>query len=215
MLLPFAGGGAEAYSKLVSAIKHADNETAVYFIRYLHSLEEYEKAPKEISMVLGKTDISIYSHCVGSAVALQIIKYLEKDDTPIKHYFIGASIPPAKPAKWNSWNVVPDFMLRSTLEKAGADFRSLSDKKLKETLKNFRLDTDFATISYGKTSDKLRVPVSVIISKDDMFTKNYTEARKLWNNYFETVDKIHFIDTQSHYFQSVCSEKVAKIILGR
>ena len=215
ILLPFAGGGAEAFSKLITDIKEIDKETAIYFVPYLHSLDECQKAAKEISTVIIDTDIYIYSHCVGSAIAIQLIKNLEENNIVLKHFFAGASIPPAKPANWNIWNIIPDFLLKRILTSAGADFSSHSPAQLKDTLKNFRLDTDFSSTAYANINKPLRVPVSVIINKNDAFTKNYADAQKLWKNYFYSVDGPYFIDSQSHYFQVECSKNVAEIILSK
>ena len=214
VLLPFAGGGAEAFSKLIAAIKQRSSDTSVYFVRYLHSFDECQKAANEISAVLGKTEITLYSHCVGSAVALQIIKNLEKDSIRINRYFAGASIPPAKVVKFNTWNIVPDFILKKILNNAGADMESLPAKTVKEILSRFRKDTSFAIMAYSDITYRLNTPVSIIISKYDMFTKNYDEAKTLWGKYFNNVCEPYFIDTHSHYFQSVNSNEVADIIFG-
>ena len=184
-------------------------------MRYLHSFDECQKAANEISRVLSKTEISIYSHCVGSAVALQLLKNLEKDGIRIKRYFAGASIPPSKTAKRNSWNIVPDFILKRILNNAGAGMDKLSNDVVKDILRRFRLDTDFSVISYADNSFKLKTPAIIIVSKYDVFTKNYDDAKALWKKYFDDVYETHFIDTQSHYFQSVNSDDVADIIIGK
>ena len=214
ILLPFAGGGAEAFSKLVAALKKKDDEASVYFIPYLHSFEECEEASKEIVKKLVDKEIIIYSHCVGSALALQILKNLEKDGVYVKHYFAGASIPLAKPTEKNIWNLTPDRILKSILIKAGAQIDSLTEEKLSELINCFRKDTDFANISYYHSKDKLSVPLTLIISKEDVFTKNYKSAEKIWKKYFSTIESIHFIDTKDHYFQSQKSDEVADIILS-
>ena len=78
IVIPFAGGGAEAFSNFTASLKKFRSDVAVYFVRYLHSFEECENAADEIARVLNDTEIMLYSHCVGSAVALQIISQLEK-----------------------------------------------------------------------------------------------------------------------------------------
>lgn len=214
ILLPFAGGGSEAFSQLVSSIKKKDDKAAVYFIPYLHSFEECENAAKEIANHLGDKEIIVYSHCVGSAIALQILKNLEKDNIHIKHYFAGASIPLAKPTEKNIWNLTPDKILKYILKKAGARFESLTEEKLRELLGHFRTDTDFANISYYHSRDKLSVPLTLIISKADVFTKNYKSAERIWQKYFSAIESIHFIDTKDHYFQAQKPDEVADIILS-
>ena len=212
ILLPFAGGGAEAYSNFVTALKKVRNDISVYFIRYLHSKEECENAAKEIAALCKKSEVMLYSHCVGSAVALQIIKELEAKEMSVRHYFAGASIPPAKVVKMNLWNIVSDGILKTILVKAGADISGLSDEKTSEMLMHFRKDTDFANVSFAESKVKIKTPVSVIVSKNDMFTKNYRQARRLWEKYADNVAEVCYIESNSHYFQSESSEALADII---
>ena len=212
ILLPYAGGGAEAFSEFVKAFADADEDTAIYFIRYLHTSDECEAAAQEIAQVLGNTELYIYSHCVGSAVAIRLLNSLEQQGTSVKHFFAGASIPPEKPTDKNLWNIVPNPVLKRILTNAGASFDGLPYKKIKEILSVFRKDTDFANVSFASLARRFNTPVSVIISKKDYFTQNYADAEKLWNNYARTVSGVHFIDSQSHYFQSENSKELVKII---
>ena len=212
ILLPFAGGGAEAYSGFVKELKNRNDEISVYFIRYLHSANECRRAADEIVQALYGKDVLFYSHCVGSAIALNIINCLEKQDFPVKRYFSGASIPPRKFVKKNIWNIVPDFMLKSILVKAGADIVALNDEKLRRMLISFRHDTDFANVSYADFGEKIKTPINVIISKEDIFTKNYRKAQLLWEKYADNVDQIYYIDSNSHYFQSESSSGLAAYI---
>ena len=202
ILLPFAGGGAEAYSRLVNSIKERNSDRSLYFIRYLHSTEECRKAASEIAEAFSGKQINFYSHCVGSAIALQIIRELEACGVNVKNYFAGASIPPAKPTIWNVWNSVPDKVLTTILSKAGAQLSNLPQEILTEMLKSFRKDTDFAGVSYCEAEAKIKAPVTVILSKKDIFTKNYRQTEKCWSLYAENIKGIRFIDSKSHYFQS-------------
>ena len=214
ILLPFAGGGAEAFSTFVNTLKNTDTRVSVYFMRYLHSQKECNKAAQEIITALSGREITLYSHCVGSAVALHILQNLENVHFPVKHYFAGASIPPANPSRYNTWNIVPDIALKHTLSKAGADFNDISRERMKALLKAFRKDTDFANIGFYDFRKKLTTPVTVIISKSDIFTMNYTDAKKLWLKYAENVIDIHFIDSDSHYFQKDNPADLVKIIMS-
>lgn len=214
VLLPFAGGGAEMYSNFVNSLKRKNDRTSVYFIRYLHSADECKKAADEIIKLLADTEIIMYSHCVGAAVALQILNHLEKSDLSVKHYFAAAIVPPLRPNGKNIWNKVPDRVIKAVLSKAGADFGRFSDDKVSAMLKDFRKDTDFANLSFAGLTQKIKTPMSVIVSKKDIFTKNYRQAEKSWNRYAENVTEISFVDSESHYFQSEKSDETIEIMLG-
>jgi len=211
VLLPFAGGGAESYTSFVNSLKAENSNISIYFVRYLHSKEECEKAAKEIDKVLKAIEVYFYSHCVGSAIALQLLSLTE---VTVKHYIAGASIPPKKASKKNSWNIVPDRVLGAILTKAGAPLKMLTDEKVTELLRQFRTDTDFAVESFAEKKGKIKTPVSVIISKKDIFTRNHKQAEKIWKNYAEDVRNIHFIDSATHYFQSENSDMLTKMLLA-
>lgn len=214
LLIPFAGGGAESFGKLVSYFKKYKPEMAIYFVPYLHSLDECKKVSEEITNVLKNTEIYLYSHCVGSALAMQILQFLEKEDICIKRYFAGASIPPEKSSGKNIWRIVPDCVIRSILLKAGATFGSLSGEKAKDLLRQFRKDTDYANMCYAELKGKIRTPVNVVLSKKDIFTKNYRRADFFWKKYAYKVKEIYLIDSESHYFQNDAAEELTRIIFS-
>jgi len=212
ILFPYAGGGAEAFSKLVSDFIQKNKDVSVYFVPYLHTSEECKKAAREIADTLSGKDIFVYSHCVGASVALQIIKILEDRNVPVKHYLAGALIPPSKPRGKNIWNKVSDSMLKAILMKAGAPLELLSENEITDILRRFREDTDFANISFAGIRGEISTPVSVLISKRDLFTKNHRQTERLWNRYAKKLAGIHFIDSKDHYFQSSSPEKIIEIL---
>ncbi len=213
VILPFAGGSSEAFGNFVVSLKKTRNDVAVYFIRYLHSLEECENAASEIEQFSKDKKIMFYSHCVGSAVALQIISCLESKSISVEHYFAAASIPPAKAGKRNFWNYVPDLILKNILVSAGVNFSNLSEKKIEKILKDFRKDTDFARVAFSALVNRIKAPTCIVLSKNDRFTQKYESAEILWRNYSEFVEKVRFIDSESHYFQSDDSDELIRIIM--
>ena len=212
IILPYAGGGAESFSNFVASLKRVRNDVALYFIRYLHSVAECEDAANEIARLFKGKKIFFYSHCLGSAVALQIISKLEKQSLPIERYFAAASIPPKKPREKNMWNYVPDSVLKSVLKKAGSELDRLVGSDVTAILKKFRKDTDFAFESFSKLHSSIETPVSLIMSKTDIFTRNYQQAETIWKRYADNVSSVSFIDTDSHYFQSKNSEELIENI---
>ena len=107
---------------------------------------------------------------------------------------------------------MPDKLLKVILSKAGAKLSNLSQEVLTEMLKSFRKDTDFAGASYCEAEIKIKTPVTVVISKKDIFTRNYRQAEKCWSIYAENIKGIKFIDSKSHYFQSDDAEVLANQI---
>ncbi|MBR3868924.1 MAG: amino acid adenylation domain-containing protein [Clostridia bacterium] len=215
VFIPYAGGGAEAFAALSKSLSDRTAEYSLYFFDYPRSYAECENVAKELYEIAKVRKLYVYSHCAGSAAAMQVINILEEMQNGIvEHYVAGASIPPEKPEKDNFWNTVSDEMLVNVLIKAGAPFGSFSDEQISDMVMNFRKDTDFMTECFYKERNKVPCPVSVVISKDDLFTENFTDAGRLWSLYAENVCGVHFIDTKTHYFQSDNSNELAEIILS-
>ncbi len=214
VLFPFASGGAEAYAKLVQSIKNSTDDISIYFIRYLHSVEECEKAAKEIEKVLSHKKIYFYSHCVGSAVAMQVLNILEDENKNIVQHFIsGGFIPSRKPMKKNIWNITPNRILKNILENAGAPLKNLSDNEFCAILQKFRRDTNFSTQYFLTASSKITCPISLVINKKDIFTTQYKKSNELWKKYALNLRRTHYINPTSHYFQSDNSDSLAEILL--
>ena len=156
ILVPYAGGDATAYAKFVDLIAKKNDDMSIYYVDYLRSFEECEKVAEIIVEISKSQELYIYSHCAGSAVALQIINILEEKGVNISHYVSGGYIPPQKPPKKNSWNVLPDKYIKNRLLSAGAPLEKFSDSQNRDMIDNFRKDTDFMTWYYYNNSKKIR-----------------------------------------------------------
>lgn len=214
LLFPYAGGRTEAYAKFaVAAGKHLP-EYSLYCVDYPHNDEDCHQIVAELEALLRGSEVFIYSHCAGSAPAMQIIHMLEENGNfAVKHYIAGASIPPAVPQPQNIWNTVADDMLQSILTKAGASFDTLSAQHISEILQRFRLDTDFWTHFFTQEPKKIMCPVTLVLSKQDIFTENYLDALHLWQPYSANIAALHYIDTASHYFQADHADDLVKILV--
>ena len=213
ILFPFAGGGAEAYASFSKVFSRENSKVALYFVEYLHSRKDIELAAKEISELSKEKEIYFYSHCAGAAIAMEILNIIEdKTLCCIKHFVAGGFLPPRKASKNNIWNITPDFILKKILINAGAELKTQSNHYEKNILKKFRKDTDFMTEYFYNKKPVISVPISLIISKNDPFTKNYDYALELWRKYASDINNVYFIDTDSHYFQSSDSKKLVDFI---
>lgn len=215
VLFPFAGGGAQIYGKLADAVKRVADNVSVYFAKYPHSLDECEGLAQEIANTLGESQLYFYSHCVGSAVAMHVLNILEKEKKCIvRHYLASASMPRTIFGKYNPWNQVSNKMLKKILVKAGASFENLSDDKVSEVLCCFRQDTDFAMEYYATTKERIACPTTLVINKRDIFTRRYKKAKRVWEKYTHKIQKVYYITSPSHYFQSENCDMLAKILLS-
>ena len=212
ILTPYGGGGAEAFAKFITQFRKKYDDVSVYFIRFLHSDEECENAAKEIEMLLSGSEVSLYSHCAGASVALKIIEKLEKDNFNIRNFNTAAFIPAEERSNRNIWKNAPEFAIRRLLDSSGAKFNEVSKEMRKKIMKRFRADTDYASHVFYEFKGRITTPVTVIISEDDYFTKDFENAHKCWSCYAENVNAVKFIDSKSHYFQSDNAEEVVRLI---
>ena len=201
VLFPFAGGNASSYTALVQEFKRRNSDVSLYYVPWGCNYEKVSKELKSFSVPL-----RFYSHCVGSVIALKLLDVLDN----VEIYFAGASIPPEN--SYNIWNNVSDDVLITILYKAGMPL--MSDIQEKEMVKQFRNNVDEYFDYLNKKEKKTPTDVYLVLSKYDIFTQSYLEADKLWSRYVKKVSNIYFIDSKSHYFQSINASILADILLG-
>lgn len=213
VLIPYAGGGAEAYAQFAAAAEKRWKNCGLYFMDYPRSKEDCEQAARELELLSEHKTLHLYSHCAGAAPALQILEILQCRRTDIiRKYIAGASIPPETSDGSNLWRTVPDAVLREILTKAGASFGTLPETKIASMLEEFRRDTDFWNIFFAQKVTKIESGVTLILSKQDLFTENHTEAVHLWSRYVSNVAAVYYLDTPSHYFQSEQAETLLLLL---
>ena len=213
ILFPYAGGDASAFAALTKDLSVIAPDLSLYYVDYLHSYAECEKVAEKIAVLAKSKEINIYSHCAGTAVAMQIINILEKQNIVISNYITAGFIPSENPGKRNGWNYKFKRSIQQKLIKAGAPIDKLSVESKYSMVEKFRKDTDFMTEYFYKNAKTIKTKTSVIISKTDIFTKNYMDAERLWKIRSSNFDRVHYIDSDSHYFQTEKSDEVAQIII--
>ena len=213
ILIPYAGGDASAFAALTKDLETIAPELSIYYVDYLRSYEQCKIVADKISELSKTKEINIYSHCAGTAVALQLINILEKEGVGVSNYITGGFIPSTNPPKRNGWNYTFKRSIQRKLIKAGAPIEKFSAESNYNMVEKFRKDTDFMTEYFYKRATPINAKTSVIISKTDIFTQNYAVAETMWRTFANNFDKLHYIDTNSHYFQTEKSEEVAQIII--
>ncbi len=211
---PYGGGDAEAFAIFAKDFVARTQDYTILFVPFLRLHSECERAAEEILELSKKYEIYFYSHCAGAAVAMDILNILEaKGYDIVKHYVSAGIIPPETPQKDNFWNTVSDDFLFNGLKSAGASFDGMTEEQADNMLSDFRKDTDFLTEYYYTCDKKIKAPVSLVMSKTDIFTENYKDAERLWSRYCENLCGVNFIETNSHYFQKDNSKDLIDIIL--
>lgn len=199
VLFPYAGGDAAAYTALVAEFRKRKAPISLFFVPWGCDYEKASGCLQSISLPLG-----FYSHCAGAVIAMKLLDRLDC----VKKVFIGANIPPLDLS--NIWNSVSDQDLLSALRLAGMP----ELRRKEEMLERFRDHTD-EYFEYFRRKMMPSLPsVELVLGRRDPFTEPmHCSAKELWNRYVSDVNRVHFIDTSSHYFQTTHSAMLTDILL--
>lgn len=199
ILFPYAGGDAAAYTALVTEFRKRKASVSLYFVPWGCDYHNVSDSLRTLSLPL-----VFYSHCAGAVIAMKLLEQLDC----VEKIVVGASIPPFDLS--NIWHTVSDHDLLLLLHSAGMP--ELLRKE--EMLKQFRINTDeFFNYLQGKETPSA-LSIDLVLGKEDPFTEPiHHSAKKQWCRYVSDVNRIHFIDTSSHYFQTTHSVMLADILL--
>lgn len=214
VLLPYAGGDAEAFSALVTELVRKRPDLTIAFLPFLHSDDDCRAAAEEVAGFAGDRQVSFYGHCVGSIVALRILRIMETEHlTESGALFSGAYIPVGRP--FDIWTFTPNRFLRKILSKAGSRIEELPPQVAVSFLSDFRRDAAASVALLREMGGKCAVPVHVLVGDRDIFTPRIHGAEKKWARYVDGGISVTQIKSRSHYFQSAQAGVVADWLIGR
>ena len=200
VLFPYGGGDAAAYTALVAEFRKRNASVALLFVPWGC---DYNVVADHLQSY--PLPIYFYSHCAGSVIAMKLLDHL----SCVKKYIAGASVPPEE--MHNIWPSVANEMLISVLYNAGMP--KLPKNQEDAMLRQFRENTDEYFRYFSEKNQKTPADVTLIFSREDIFTSSHLRAAELWNRYIARVDNIHYIDSTTHYFQSTQASDLAELLL--
>jgi len=206
VLFPYAGGDASAYTALTAKAREENSDISLFCVDWQND-KTMSDIENEILALSNKMSVCFYSHCAGSAVAMELLDRLNAEEMRIRNYIAGANIPPhGLAAGFNIWEHISDGGIINRLKKAGLNLNENDPSALHERLERFRRHTNIYRDYYKRKYSKTDVSVTAIISRNDPFTKNYADAEKHWAKVVTDVNKVVLIDTPSHYFNNTDTE---------
>lgn len=200
VLFPYGGGDAAAYTALVTEFRKRNASVELLFVPWGCDYDLVAGALRSYPIPL-----CFYSHCAGAAIAMKLLDRVNC----VQKYIAGASIPPEE--MQNIWPSVPNEMLLSVLYDAGMP--KLPNSQEDTMLRQFRENTDEYFCYFSEKKRKTPAGVTLVLSREDIFTRSYPQAAELWNRYIARVDTIHYMDSATHYFQSTKAFELAEILL--
>lgn len=172
--------------------------------------DSLDAAQAQIRKLAERMEIRFYSHCAGSAIALKLLEKLNASQRIVSRYFAGADIPPSRAE--NLWEAVSDRELMDILSQAGMP--ELPEDRAYDLIARFRSNTREYFDFFGSRREKVPCRVTLILSRNDLFTRDYRDAVDRWSQYVTGVESVHYIDAPTHYFQAAEATVLADILLS-
>lgn len=216
VIFPFAGGDISSFSAFVNIVKKQYPHIMVLAPGCPLTEALLPAAADEIIRLSGNYSVRFYAHCAGIANAMALLRTVEKlDSKAVTECISTGMIPPAayRGRTDSPWKLLPDFAIERVLRLAGLP--EVPDQCRKDMLSSFRRDTDWLFQVLSRPgSEKIKCPLRVLISKNDIFTKNTKTARNAWSYYFQNVGEIRVTEYNTHYYQNVNAGDILRFILG-
>lgn len=223
---PYAGASATVFQPLADALVRLNEHISVYAIALpgnefgseagaFGSIESIAVACVEKILERVKGPIAIYGHCVGSFLALEIVRQLEERGREVKFLAVGAAFPFPRLVKYipvdDPWRVRSDEAIFKLIRGWGGPKESIERDLLRFMIRNFRKDAKLA-FQYEKRRRawKIQAPIFNIVSADDRLTRNFTKRYLRWNTISEIVH-LAVIKDGEHYFVGKKADVVADL----
>ncbi|MDR0886298.1 MAG: amino acid adenylation domain-containing protein [Clostridiales Family XIII bacterium] len=243
ILCPYGGGGAYSYLPLAEELVRQNQKCNVYSIHlpghdfgdadehYLSVKKIAEQIQDEIKTTI-TGNITIYAHCVGTALGVELARSLVESENAPKALYLGGILPPRQVGIYGSfidpWKVLSDNKLIVFLGKLGMPSGDFSAEGQGRILSAFRHDVRAYYRYFGAFAKELskkkysqfdRFPVITILGDSDLMTRSRRDQEG-WQKFLKidrTNDKdgVHIIEHAEHYFMQTHCTHLAKILINK
>lgn len=228
--VPYAGGDIADYDLVSKSLAEQSPDVTVYALNFPgggftrdqdmngKTLREVaEQVVTELKELSGPT--ILYGHCVGTSLALEIGRQLEKEGMPAEEVILGGiTLPHLDPADkiLDPWAGTTDDELVGDIVKLGG-FDELPDLTvMEEILSNFRHDVRLYRqylYEFVETSDgqKMQTPIVCLYGTKDPATENKAAEHDRWRMFGDNLGEI-ILEGADHYFIKKAPSLVAEIV---
>ncbi|WP_067179549.1 non-ribosomal peptide synthetase/MFS transporter [Microtetraspora niveoalba] len=219
--VPYGGGSAAVYRPLAEALPDGVEVLALELPGHDPARPDEEPQPVEevvercVAELAARENgpISVYGHCVGTALATALALRLEETGVPVTGVFLGGSFPTARlPGKLSAWfnrrlpadRWLSDRAYRDVLRAMGGLPEDLEGATVETAVKALRHDARQAQAWFTRRlaepgGHRLRAPVLVVIGGADRATELYEERYREWTAFADRVE-LAVIPNAGHYF---------------
>ena len=241
--VPFGGGSAISYQPLARALPAGTDLYAVALPGHeidgepdLRPLEEVAQECADAVLELPGGALSVYGHCAGVALAVEVVRRLEAAGRAVDRLFLGASYPFYQPTALGRamrrlrrtsrsprrrWAPCPgpaaDRAEMRYLQSIGGFAGVADDDVLAAVMRAFRHDVAEASRYFSAYWSRrggtppLATPITFIAGTEDPLTPRYQRRVRLWQRVSRSVE-LAIVPGGGHYFHQHQPEILAKII---
>ena len=163
----------------------------------------------------------IYAHCVGTALAAETMRLLEKAHVHIEACLMGGVLPPRFSGlfgiPFDPWRYFSDRSVISLLRRIGLPDIQVDPAFTRFVMKVFRYDVkEFYRYFHQWTRleyPPLTTPVHILVGADDPMTRQFMSRLNAWARYASEYT-LTVLPDAGHYFIHSHPELVAPLLLG-
>ncbi|MEU9332344.1 amino acid adenylation domain-containing protein [Streptomyces sp. NPDC048290] len=212
--VPFGGGSAIGYQPLAGSLDPGLALLAVALPGHElggdPGLRPLGEVAQEIADEVLKTvegPVSVYGHCVGVALAVEVVRRLETAGRPVERLFVGASYPfyESRFARRRREGPDADRAEMRYLQSLGGFGGVVEDDELAFVMRAFRHDAAAAQRYFTEhwprrgRVEPLAAPVTVVIGTADPETARYERKHRVWGRFGSSVT-LATVPDGGHYF---------------
>ncbi|MEU8694679.1 amino acid adenylation domain-containing protein [Streptomyces sp. NPDC048665] len=224
--IPYGGGSATAYQPLAGHLPRDFDLWSVALPGHDPTLPDQpvmdwgecqERLVEEIAASV-QGPFSLYGHCAGTFLTVQVARGLEDCGLPPTRVHLGAAFPPysTPPGTLESALSSTDEQLHRRLASLGGFGGALDEVDLRHVLRAVRHDMTESirfVIATAEGWNRLRTPIHVIIGDQDTETEGYETGYRGWEHYSQKVS-LQVIEGAGHYFVQDRAALLSKLICG-
>jgi amino acid adenylation domain-containing protein len=226
--VPFGGGSAISYRPLADALAPGTALLAVslpgHDLGEDSDLRPIEDVARDCADAIIRTidgPLSVYGHCVGVALAIELTRRLEAAGRPVNRLFVGGSYPFYEQRRFSRRrpeSTAADRAEMSYLKSLGG-FRGLvDDDDLAFIMRAFRHDASGARHYFSqhwsrrnRLARPLAAPITFVAGTQDPETPRYEHRYRMWRRFGADVE-LATVPGGGHYFLQHQPQALADII---
>ncbi|WP_240123977.1 amino acid adenylation domain-containing protein [Streptomyces sp. MUM 136J] len=224
--IPFGGGSTVSYRPLAGRLDPSLALLAVALPGHElggdPELRPLGEVAQDVADEILKTvdgPVSVYGHCVGVALAVEVVRRLEAAGRAVERLFLGASYPfyESRIRRRRREGPAADRAEMRYLQSLGGFTGVVEDDELAFVMRAFRHDAAAAQAYFSEhwprrgRTEPLTAPITVVIGTDDPETPRHERRHRAWERFGSSLE-LATVPGGGHYFLQQHPEVLAAII---